>query len=47
VLEGDSAGQIAATGILSRASGGVGVAMKAAGVTGRAAGITDIGMLQA
>ncbi|MFF9894435.1 RHS repeat-associated core domain-containing protein [Streptomyces longispororuber] len=43
VLEGDSAGQIAATGILSAASGGTGVAMKAAGVGGKAAAATDIG----
>ncbi|MBB6439638.1 RHS repeat-associated core domain-containing protein [Streptomyces candidus] len=41
VLEGDSAGQIAATGILSAASGGTGVAMKAAGVAGKTGFATD------
>ncbi|MER7777800.1 RHS repeat-associated core domain-containing protein [Streptomyces sp. NPDC096191] len=43
VLEGDSAGQIAATGILGAASGGVGVAMKAAGVVGKTATAIDWG----
>jgi RHS repeat-associated protein len=43
ILEGDSAGQVAATGILSAASGGVGVAMKAVGAVGKTATAVDIG----
>ncbi|MFF7871723.1 RHS repeat-associated core domain-containing protein [Streptomyces qaidamensis] len=42
-LEGDSAGQIAATGILSAAGGGVGVAMKTANVVGKTATAVDWG----
>ncbi|MFI5904213.1 RHS repeat-associated core domain-containing protein [Streptomyces cyaneofuscatus] len=43
ILEGDSAGQVAATGILSAATGGVGVAMKSAKVAGKAATAVDTG----
>ncbi|WP_298560727.1 hypothetical protein [Streptomyces luteogriseus] len=42
-LEGDSVGQIAATGMLGAAGGGVGVAMKAANVVGKTAEAVDLG----